>query len=225
MLFTQRHSYFFAHAIITERSVFNLEVVMARHKTIKEQDVLLRMRQVFKEHGYDNASLSLLAKQTGLAKAGLYHHFPNGKLSMAEAVLDDVGQWTQDHVISVLESEIPPKLRLQKIISALIQLYEEDSKSCLIGLFSYGEALKHFQIRLASSLEQLIKGITKTLVDAGIEETTARSRSEQTVMLIQGALVVCRVMDSNQIFLQTMNEIPNNLLKPVDSIIETNHLP
>lgn len=192
---------------------------MARKKGINDQEVLMRMRQVFKNYGYDNASLTLLSKETGLAKAGLYHHFPNGKVSMAEAVLDDVGQWVRDNVLAVLNSEMPPRLRLQQMILALIELYEEDSKSCLIGLFSYGTALNHFQVRLANSLELLIKGITKTLIDAGIDKTTARNRSEQAVMLIQGALVVARVMNSNQIFLKTMNEVPGNLLKPNDSMI------
>lgn len=192
---------------------------MARKKGIDDQEVLMRMRQVFKNYGYDNASLTLLSKETGLAKAGLYHHFPNGKVSMAEAVLDDVGQWVRDNVLAVLNSEMPPRLRLQQMILALIELYEEDSKSCLIGLFSYGTALNHFQVRLANSLELLIKGITKTLIDAGIDKTTARNRSEQAVMLIQGALVVARVMNSNKIFLKTMNEVPDNLLKPNDSMI------
>lgn len=191
---------------------------MARNKGIDGQEVLLRMRQVFKHYGYDNASLSVLSKETGLAKAGLYHHFPNGKVSMAEAVLDDIGQWVKVNVIAVLESEILPEIRLKKMVSALIELYEEDTKSCLIGLFSYGEALEHFQIHLANSLKSLMNGITKVLVDAGIEEKIAKSRSEQAVMLIQGALVVGRVMNSTDIFLKTMNDLPDDLLKPVITI-------
>ncbi|TGQ06111.1 helix-turn-helix domain-containing protein, partial [Mesorhizobium sp. M00.F.Ca.ET.217.01.1.1] len=41
--------------------------------------------EVFREHGYEGASLALIGAATGLGKGSLYHFFPGGKEEMARA--------------------------------------------------------------------------------------------------------------------------------------------
>ena len=55
---------------------------------ITENQLLERLTRVFQDHGYQGASLSLIAEATGLGRASLYHRFPGGKTDMAVAVLD-----------------------------------------------------------------------------------------------------------------------------------------
>ena len=43
--------------------------------------------EMFLEHGYDNTPMSQLAKELGLSKAGLYHHYPS-KESLLFDVID-----------------------------------------------------------------------------------------------------------------------------------------
>ncbi|WP_164094666.1 TetR family transcriptional regulator, partial [Serratia marcescens] len=43
--------------------------------------------EVFREHGYEGASLAVIGARTGLGKGSLYHAFPGGKEEMASAVL------------------------------------------------------------------------------------------------------------------------------------------
>ena len=49
-------------------------------RTVAERsDVLPLLAEVFREHGYEGASLSLISKATGLGKGSLYHFFPGVK--------------------------------------------------------------------------------------------------------------------------------------------------
>src|SRR5262245_55204338 len=67
-----------------ERSVWYSRSVA--RTTFSRQDLLPPLAEVFRRHGYEGATLSELARVTGLGKASLYHHFPGGKSEMAEAL-------------------------------------------------------------------------------------------------------------------------------------------
>ena len=49
---------------------------MARPQSVQDQDLMQRLSCVFRDVGYDGASLSILSEATGLKKASLYHRFP-----------------------------------------------------------------------------------------------------------------------------------------------------
>ena len=45
---------------------------------------------VFRDYGYDGASLTILAKASGLSRGSLYHHFPGYRIrcrSSVEAII------------------------------------------------------------------------------------------------------------------------------------------
>ncbi len=46
---------------------------------VSEDFVLDKIAAVFRLHGYEGASIRLLAQATGLERASLYHRFPGGK--------------------------------------------------------------------------------------------------------------------------------------------------
>ena len=50
-------------------------------------DYIPSLLQLFRQHGYDGATLSKISQVTGLGKASLYHHFPKGKDEMVQEVL------------------------------------------------------------------------------------------------------------------------------------------
>ncbi|MEO0971892.1 MAG: helix-turn-helix domain-containing protein, partial [Pseudomonadota bacterium] len=60
---------------------------MPRPASINDDDLLDRLSSVFREVGYEEASMALLASASGLKKASLYHRFPGGKEQMAREVL------------------------------------------------------------------------------------------------------------------------------------------
>ena len=64
--------------------------------------VLPQLGEVFRAHGYEGASLSLITASTGLGKGSLYHLFPGGKAQMAKEVLTEIDQWFEREVFAPL---------------------------------------------------------------------------------------------------------------------------
>src|SRR5687767_7960924 len=58
---------------------------------VSDKELLERLTGVFRRHGYDGASLSVIAAATGLQRSSLYHRFPGGKEQMAAEVARALG--------------------------------------------------------------------------------------------------------------------------------------
>lgn len=185
---------------------------MPRPISVPSDEVSLRMRETFRRKGFDGASMADLSASTGLAKAGLYHRFPGGKMQMAEVVLSDVRAWMIERVVDPLNAAGDPKLKLIAMTKALREFYDEGTSTCLIGMFSASEAFEQLQARLCASLESLQRGIATTLLDHGLTRREATHRAEDAVIRIQGALIVSRVQGDNGPFLRTMKSLPEILL-------------
>ena len=81
-----------------------------------DKPTLIRsLLSIFREYGYEGASLSKISERTGLGKASLYHHFPNGKQQMAQDVLSYLEQWREDHIFIHLQSNASPIERLEAL--------------------------------------------------------------------------------------------------------------
>jgi TetR/AcrR family transcriptional regulator, lmrAB and yxaGH operons repressor len=185
---------------------------MARPVTVPADQVSLRMREAFRRKGFDGATLAELAEASGLAKAGLYHRFPGGKLAMAEAVLDDIREWMAEHVIRPLHAPGDARRKLQNMTAALMAFYDAGSSPCLLGTFSIGEALSHFQPRLSESMKNLQGAIARILEQRGVSRARAALAAEKALISIQGSLVVSRIQGDNGPFIRTMKELPHQLL-------------
>ena len=69
---------------------------------------------LFRDHGYDGASLSLIMKATGLVKASLYHRFASGKEEMAATVMDRVAGEFASSLLAPLSESGDPEERLRE---------------------------------------------------------------------------------------------------------------
>lgn len=185
---------------------------MARPPTVSRPEVLHRMRKVFRAHGYDGATLTTLSETTGLARAALYHLYPEGKQQMAAAVLEEQKAWSLAHILAPLRQPGDPAGRLRAMTAALDELYRGGHEPCLIGLFSSGEPLRLFSSQLEAAVSDLIAAIRDVLLDAGIESLAAALRAEDAVVRIQGALVVSRALQDTGPFERTLAQLAGQLL-------------
>jgi AcrR family transcriptional regulator len=183
---------------------------------IPKEEVLNRLTAAFRNGGYQGTSLKNLCDATGLVKASLYHYFPGGKEEMAQAVLDHVGGWVSANILAPLSRDTDPKKRIELMVSALNRLYDKGKTSCLIALFSVGEARDLFQESIQGAEKAWEKAITRTLLDAGIDKDTAAYRAEQALIQIQGSLIIARAKRSPQVFTRTVNNLPALLLADTD---------
>ena len=61
-------------------------------------DLLPQLAEVFRAHGYEGATLTLISEATGLGKGSLYHFFPGGKAQMATEVLTEIDNWFETNI-------------------------------------------------------------------------------------------------------------------------------
>ena len=180
---------------------------MSKEKTIS------RLISVFRQYGYEGATLSRLSQATGLGRSSLYHHFPKGKEEMAAAVLSDVNQSFQKTILSPLQTQDKPRKRLKAMCQNLDEFYRQGQDSCLLNVISLGEGHELFHTHIQQALQTWIAALTQVLVEAGIEPEAARFKAQEAVMLIQGALVLVRGLEDTTPFEQVIASLPERLLE------------
>jgi AcrR family transcriptional regulator len=186
---------------------------MARRATIEDDDLICRLSDVFRNVGYEGASLAALSDATGLKKASLYHRFPAGKEQMAEEVLNSAEAWLGDNVLAPLKSGAPPAERVQAMINQLNAFYSGGRQACLLNTLS--SAPIHdgpFARRIKRAFRAWIDALAVAVTDAGFAEDAARSRAQRAVMLIQGSLVLSRGTGTTKPFRDCLAALSDELL-------------
>ncbi|MGD1944337.1 MAG: TetR/AcrR family transcriptional regulator [Leptolyngbyaceae cyanobacterium] len=168
---------------------------------------------LFRQYGYDGATLSKISEATGLGKASLYHHFPGGKDDMVESVLCYSASWLQDNVLSLLAAEGTPEERLQNMCDRVNELYAGGTEPCLLAILQSGtgQALRHAQIK--ATLAAWIEAIAVVLREAGWDDEIAQQRAEDALITIQGAVMVSLTLDNPAAFQRVMQSLPQVILK------------
>ncbi|SDE60950.1 TetR/AcrR family transcriptional regulator [Kordiimonas lacus] len=167
---------------------------MTRPPKYSKAAMAQRLEQVFKENGYEGASLQLLAATTGLSKASLYHHFPSGKSEMAAHVLAYSGARLQKLVLGPLGAK--KQAGLLKSLAGTANYYDGDIPICLMNSLLLGEGRDLFGDRIQAAVEAWQSGLSGCLVGEGAAKAEAQAWAADAIGRIQGALVLCRVQGS-----------------------------
>ena len=174
---------------------------------------------LFRQYGYDGATLSKISAATGLGKASLYHHFPGGKDDMVKAVLDHAQSWLEQNIQIPLASEGSPQARLEKMSDRINELYEGGCQPCILAILHAGSGRDIFHDQIKQVLADWIAAIADILVEAGLEKTVAQQRGQDALIAIQGALIVSQSLDDTATFVRTVEQLPQVLLgSPSESL-------
>ena len=184
---------------------------MPRPATPLEQ-IVDRLGEVFRRHGYDGASLKLLSDATGLGRSSLYHYFPNGKEDMASAVLDSAEQWMGEEVAPLLESNAAPREKVRGLVDALDRFYFGGKRSCLLELFAIGDARHLFGPRVTQRLSNLREALSALAREAGHTPEDATRRAEDALISIHGGLVVSRGLGDTAPFRRILDRLERTLI-------------
>jgi TetR/AcrR family transcriptional regulator, lmrAB and yxaGH operons repressor len=171
-------------------------------------DIVRKLADVFRRHGYEGASLKLLSQATGLGRSSLYHYFPNGKEDMASAVLSSADTWSLEHLRPILESTAPPSEKARRLADALDAFYDGGRKSCLLELFAIGDARDLFGERVAQRLSGLERLFARVAKEAGASPSDAARRGEDALIDLHGALVVSRGRGDPAPFQRFLKQLP-----------------
>ncbi len=182
--------------------------------SISREDVLARLLTVFRQQGYHGASLSVLSRATGLGKSSLYHHFPAGKDDMVRSVLDHLRLVLERDIFSPLRTDTPPSTRIHGMMAAVDAFYRQGTDACVLAQLVLGTPASSFGPLVSTLFVDWINAITHVLTDAGFPASVAKSRAEDAVVRIEGALVVSAGAGDADIFARTLGRIQRGLLHP-----------
>jgi AcrR family transcriptional regulator len=172
----------------------------ARAKTIAQ------LAEVFRAHGYEGTSLSLITQATGLGKGSLYNMFPRGKEQMAEEVLAHIDGWFEQHVFVPLREDRRGE-GVARMFDAVDRYFESGGRVCLVGVFALGSARDHFGVAVRGYFKAWEEALAGLLRRQGLAAPEARQRAEDILLGIQGALVLARANDDRGVFRRAMRRL------------------
>ncbi|MEL7425042.1 MAG: TetR/AcrR family transcriptional regulator [Bacteroidota bacterium] len=184
-----------------------------RPQKVDTEVMMQGLMRVLRNRGYDGASLKELAEATGLKKASLYHRFPGGKQEMAEAVLSHMHEWSNQHIHNLLQDKTYPAAeRLEQVLQNVNRLYAGGDISCIFRALSTEFGLDLFGDQLERGMRAWIRAFNVLGEDFGFTAELSHRYALQTVVEIQGALVVGKCLAETSVFQRTTEQIRQRYL-------------
>lgn len=184
-----------------------------RPQKVLDEDILTGLTKVFRAQGYEGASLKELAEATGLKKASLYHRFPNGKQEMAEAVLAYLGEWVTNYVFaSLTDTEASPETRLKNGMAQISKLYNSGEETCIFRALSMQAGIALFDEQIKRGMDNWIASFKDLGLAFGFPNIKAQDYAVQTLIDIQGSLIVAKGLNDISIFKNTLKSIETRYL-------------
>lgn len=174
-------------------------------------DALPALAEIFREHGYEGASLALISRATGLGKGSLYHFFPGGKAEMAAAVLAEIEAWFTTHIFAPLLNAEDPARAIATTLDAVASYFRSGRRVCLVGALALGDTRDRFAIAIAGYFTRWIAALAAALERAGHPPQAANTLAETAIVTIQGAITLTRALDRPDIFERTIATLKHEL--------------
>ncbi|WP_296040351.1 TetR/AcrR family transcriptional regulator [uncultured Agrobacterium sp.] len=174
-------------------------------------DAIGPLAEVFREHGYEGASLALIGKATGLGKGSLYHFFPNGKEEMVGAVLDDISHWFDNAIYAPLRNEPDANGAIRAMLASTDQYFRTGRRVCLVGALAVGNTRDRFAQAIRGYFTAWVDALQSALIRQGRDRDQSRMLAEETVLAIQGAIVLSRALDDPAVFQRAIDQLHDRL--------------
>jgi TetR/AcrR family transcriptional regulator, lmrAB and yxaGH operons repressor len=183
---------------------------------MSKQTYVPTLLKLFRQFGYEGVTISKISQATGLGKASLYHHFPGGKAEMAEAALTQVNLWLETDILSILRNNEKPIDRFQAMCAETSRFFNEGQNSCLWAVLVLEAASDDlFQTQIRWAFSQWIEAISNVLIAAELDRTLAKQRSEDAIIAIQGALILCHGLKEFAPFDRVLKQLPQQLCEGI----------
>ncbi|MEJ5082086.1 TetR/AcrR family transcriptional regulator [Ochrobactrum sp. MYb379] len=177
----------------------------------ERSDAIAALAEVFREHGYEGASLALIGKATGLGKGSLYHFFPNGKEEMVRAVLSEIEQWFEHSIYVPLRDGRDPNAAITAMLDETAKYFKSGRRVCLVGALAVSNTRDLFAQAIRRYFVAWVDALQSALVRRGHDSGQARALSEDAVLAIQGAIVLSRAIDDPAVFQRAIDQLRGRL--------------
>lgn len=169
-------------------------------RPIPDRDaVIAALAEAFRRHGYEGASIGVLTAATGLGKGSLYKLFPGGKDQMAAEVLASVSLWFESHVFRPLAGP-DPNQGLAAMFAAVDDYFQGGQRVCLVGAFALDDVRDRFATEIRRYFADWQDALTDALTRLPMRAADAQALAQETLAVIQGALVLSRAGTDYRVF-------------------------
>lgn len=181
--------------------------------SIDKTELLQRIGQVFVERGYDGATLVHLAQATGLSKATLYHHFPEGKTEMAAVLVRDAISRLQKNAFRHFQTH-PAEAAWTLFFEGFSHYVDGGKSNCMLAVL-VNQSTAHGEI---AELKQLIheqfadwhSTLATAFESQGLKPKKARRAAYETLAQIYGALMVSKLYNNDKLFAKTITRLSSS---------------
>ena len=182
-------------------------------KLVSERaDVIPALAEVFREYGFEGASLSLISERTGLGKGSLYNFFPGGKQEMASAVLKEIEGWFTTRIFAPLQWEADPRAAIEQMLEAVREYFQSGRRVCLVGAFAVASTRDLFAKPVRSYFAIWQEALAGALARAGKDKESADQLAEEALASIQGSLILARALGEPAVFERALKRLLIRLL-------------
>ncbi|MFI8380521.1 TetR/AcrR family transcriptional regulator [Leeuwenhoekiella sp. NPDC079379] len=184
-----------------------------RPQKVNDDELITSLSKILRTHGYEGTSLKDLSDSTGLKKASLYHRFPNGKKEMAQSVLNHTGKWVADNIFNVLNKEgETAESRLKNALLQIQKLYNGGLDSCIFRALSMQNGMDLFSDNISNGMKEWLEAFKNFGLSIHLSEHLAEEKAMQTLIDIQGSLVVSKGLQDTTIFENTLKKIEDKYI-------------
>lgn len=136
---------------------------------------------------------------------------------MATAVLREIGQWFEDQIYGPLRDADDPRSAIDRMCRAVMDYFWSGRRICLVGAFALDNVRDRFAIQVKDYFTAWQTALATALARAGCGPDLSRLLAEETVVVIQGALVLARALDDAQVFSRSVKATQAKLAAAIDS--------
>ncbi|WP_019644283.1 TetR/AcrR family transcriptional regulator [Novispirillum itersonii] len=176
--------------------------------------LLMQLAAVFREHGFEGASMARISAATGLGKGSLYNAFPGGKDEMAVKVLAMIDDWFETEVFAPLRTpETPAVPAVRAMLDACQGYFWSGGRVCLLGAFALSDTRDRFATAISGYFRRWHDALTAALVRLPLPDDQAAALSEEILSRIQGGLVLARSLNDPACFVRELDRIRARLAR------------
>jgi AcrR family transcriptional regulator len=153
---------------------------------------LVPIAEVFRRYGYEAATMSIISRETGLARSSLYHYFPDGKQEMALAMLGLAEMFLRDDLDERLGGEGAVEQRIDRFIARLKEYYQGGAMGCVFASMTLHDCPLQVAARVSALMSFWIDDLASRLEALGLN--SSRALAARMIRQVQGGLVVAGAM-------------------------------
>lgn len=159
------------------------------------QSIIKSALNVFLEKGYHKTSMNDLAKEAGLLKGSLYHHFAS-KEELMKAVIESLHEYYRREIFIIPKLLIPPLSKVKALIVASEEVFYDQRG----GNFMTNIALEtlnvvpDFTLMIRRFFKDWLECIAAVYREV-VSEKEALALARQTMAEIEGAVVMMELFD------------------------------